>query len=478
MADAVQQVLKDVLIVDEDRNFLDYMSKLLGKYYNTKTEVSSESALALVQNGYRPVVIIASQQMPGMTGAQFLAETIKFLPESVRVMLTSFSEAKDIVPGMNLAKAYIYIKKPADDLAIIQSIRNGINYYDSLQKNKAVQKNLNLVLTELKKLKAEPPKAAEASGSDMMVPMFYELLNLSEQYYFSYHTQNVVNVVKTLAEEMHLSGRSAAAMEQAARIHLITNLVMPDRFRLTDPYELDEEEDIEKYFTFFNKPLSKIRHIKELDLAVRIIEQMWERYDGTGYPHKIKGEELNIESQILAMAVIFDNQAYRLPFARLGELRASSELIQTQVDTQQRVNEALKVLYRNISWFDKDLMRIFTFVEKNKVNSVLVPKRGDLKLRNRDFKEEKLVVNATAAAVAGNDKLEMEVTIGEKTYKEKVVLVEDLKAGMIMGSNVVSKAGMLIVKREQKLTEGLIQNIQQLQKNDSLREDITILLPA
>jgi response regulator RpfG family c-di-GMP phosphodiesterase len=466
--------LQNILIVDEDEKLIQHLANLLSKFYSLKTATNGNAGLELLQKGYRPAVIMASQTMQGLTGGQLLAESMKYIPESIRIILTSLTQPKEIVPAMSQGKAYMYLQKPVNDLQFIQSIRNSLDHYESQQKVKGLQKNLAMTLTELKKMKSETT-AVTGKTDGGIVNLLSEIIALAESYYYSYHTQNVVQIVKTLGAELQLPEGRLLLLEAAAKIHLIVYTAMPERFRLRDPHEIDESE-LNEYFVFFRKPLNVLRNNKELEQPVKIIENMWERADGKGFPTGIDLEDLSIESQILSLAVLYDNITYRLGYDKLTTLRQSDELIQTQVETNERHNDAMKFIYRNSAGFDKDLMRIFTFVEKNKTNSALVPKRGDLKLRNKEYIAKKVPVNTESSSIQEEERVSAVVKIGDRKFAEKPILIDDLRPDMIVANNIVAKSGMLIVRQEQKLTENLIQNIQQLFQNDQLRDSISVLV--
>lgn len=468
------KILRDILIVDEDENLLQHLTTLLSKFYNVRPVTNGKAGLELLQKGYKPAVILASQTMQGISGGQFLAESLNFTPDSIRIIITSLTHPKEIVPAMSQGKAYMYLQKPVNDLQFIQSIRNSVEFFESQQKVKSLQKNLTITLTELKKMRTQPKEISEKPNISL-ITFISDLITQTENLYFSAHNQNVVLFTKTLGEELHLSEKRLSLLESASKIHMFYNIAMPERLKLFDPYQL-EDDDYNEYFIHFRKSFNLLKTNKEIEQCIKIIEQIWERQDGTGYPAGIAQEFHLIESQILAIAVIYDNITYRLPFEKLSKFRQSPELIQTQVETIERHNEALKFIYRNSHWFNKDLMRIFTFIEKNKTNSALVPKRGDLKIKNREYVAAKI---NTASGTGGDERKEglAIVKIGDRKFAEKPIMIEDLKPGMIVSNNIVAKSGMLIVPQEQKLTENLIQNIQQLFQNDQLRDSVSILVP-
>ncbi|MDH5609899.1 MAG: response regulator, partial [Cyclobacteriaceae bacterium] len=89
------------------------------------------------------------QRMPQMTGIEFLKETIPTHPETVRMILTGFSDVKDIIAAINDGKVYAYITKPwhKDELKI--SIDNAL---DKLLEKKRTEEEIDALKKEIERL--------------------------------------------------------------------------------------------------------------------------------------------------------------------------------------------------------------------------------------------------------------------------------------------------------------------------------------
>jgi DNA-binding NtrC family response regulator len=103
-----------VLCVDDEPGILRSLQWLLQKDFDVKTAVGGEDGLRVVkENDFD--VIISDQRMPGMTGAQFLAQAKTLSPRSMRLLLTGYSDVPAMISSVNEAEIWHFIKKPWDN---------------------------------------------------------------------------------------------------------------------------------------------------------------------------------------------------------------------------------------------------------------------------------------------------------------------------------------------------------------------------
>ncbi len=114
---------------------------------------SGESALDSIKTADQPFsLIISDQRMPGMQGTQFLEHAKKLNPETIRFLLTGYSEMQIIINAVNKGSVQGYLSKPWDKDEIIKAIRSGIKQYERFLENKnliSLAKKQNAKLYEL-----------------------------------------------------------------------------------------------------------------------------------------------------------------------------------------------------------------------------------------------------------------------------------------------------------------------------------------
>lgn len=118
-----------ILIVDDERENLDTFELNFGRKFNVVTASSGAEALELAEN-HELAVAISDQRMPEMTGTEFLAKLRKKSPQTVRMIVTGYTDIDAVVAAINEGAITRYIRKPweAKDLEMI--IRNALQQYE------------------------------------------------------------------------------------------------------------------------------------------------------------------------------------------------------------------------------------------------------------------------------------------------------------------------------------------------------------
>jgi two-component system, probable response regulator PhcQ len=118
-----------VLIVDDDPNLLDSLRRALRREpYTVLTAQSSQEALGILES--TPVdVIISDQNMPGMSGTDFLKCVCARYPAITRFMLTGKATLDNAVDAINNGGISRFFQKPCDPVDLIISIRQGLQHH-------------------------------------------------------------------------------------------------------------------------------------------------------------------------------------------------------------------------------------------------------------------------------------------------------------------------------------------------------------
>ncbi|MGR8931849.1 MAG: response regulator [Gammaproteobacteria bacterium] len=151
-----------ILLVDDEPNVLTALSRLL-KNYRLTTAASGEEALRLA-NQLRFDLVISDYRMPGMNGIEFLCKFKLVQPNAIRMVLTGFADLQGMQQAINEAEVFRFINKPWDNLEILHSVENGLEYRRILLENRiladqvrAQQALLDEKTAILKMLESEEP---------------------------------------------------------------------------------------------------------------------------------------------------------------------------------------------------------------------------------------------------------------------------------------------------------------------------------
>ncbi len=161
--------------------------------------------------------------------------------------------------------------------------------------------------------------------SSAMARSLISLIGFRDQYTSS-HSARVANYVRAIATQLGLSDEETETTVFAASVHDIGKIGIPDHI-LLKPGKLSEEEFawIQKYPEW---GWMTLRHLDGFQQAALLVLHQHERVDGSGYPNKLRGEEIPLGSRIITVADSFDALTTDRPYHRaFSHVEALAELI-------------------------------------------------------------------------------------------------------------------------------------------------------
>lgn len=122
-----------ILVVDDEPDNLDLLYRTFRRDFNVLKADSGVSALELLAKEGEVAVIISDQRMPEMKGTEFLSKTVPQFPDTVRIILTGFTDIEDLVEAINAGQVYKYITKPWDPGELKAVVQRAAETYDLLK---------------------------------------------------------------------------------------------------------------------------------------------------------------------------------------------------------------------------------------------------------------------------------------------------------------------------------------------------------
>ena len=138
----------NILYVDDEENNLVVFKNAFFRDYNVHTALSAEEGLSILDQ-YLIHLIITDQKMPGMTGVEFLEVVVKSHPDTMRMILTAYSDIDFIMRAVNKCGIYRYILKPWDTRELKIIIDKALLNYQLAQDKKHLLENLEKANREL-----------------------------------------------------------------------------------------------------------------------------------------------------------------------------------------------------------------------------------------------------------------------------------------------------------------------------------------
>lgn len=136
-----------ILYVDDEAHNLTSFVATFRKEYKIHTATSGSEALEIMRNNEIKLVI-TDQRMPEMTGIQLLEKLSPEFPDSIRMILTGFSDIEVIIEAINSGRVFRYITKPWDENELRMTIENARQLFELQTSNRELMMNLQQKVEE------------------------------------------------------------------------------------------------------------------------------------------------------------------------------------------------------------------------------------------------------------------------------------------------------------------------------------------
>jgi len=323
----------NILIVDDSKTDITIISNILNDY-SLLVALDGFEAMRLIQNNPDISIVLLDLSMPGMDGFEVLQalKDNQELNDLDVIILTNYDEVENEIKGLELG-AVDYIRKPVN----IQSIRKRIEIHTNLQN---ARKKLEMYNADLERDVALRTSELVMTR-DMTINALISLLELRD-IESSNHTKRTRMMMKALCEQIRTSEKYKDIMTDdyiallcsTAPLHDIGKIGIPDCI-LSKPGKLTSEEfEIMKKHVDYGMASIRLPEYKSLsanfnEVATEIISTHHEKYDGTGYPNGLKGEEIPLSGRLMAIIDVFDalvnKRVYKPAFSYEDSLKIISE---------------------------------------------------------------------------------------------------------------------------------------------------------
>ena len=135
-----------ILLVDDEENIIRSLVRLLRRDgYNILTALGGNEGLDILSNN-KVGVIVSDQRMPGMSGVEFLSQVKEFYPDTIRIVLSGYTDLNSVTDAINQGEIYKFLTKPWDDALLRANIEDAFKYFRMFRENErlgAELKHLN-----------------------------------------------------------------------------------------------------------------------------------------------------------------------------------------------------------------------------------------------------------------------------------------------------------------------------------------------
>jgi len=125
-----------IMLVDDEIENINVLRQLLEAHFQIITGLNGAEALELIDNMVDPTkiqLIITDQRMPLVTGVEFLEQIVDRMPDTIRIILTGYSDTQVIIDAINKARLYKFMTKPFDPVELSMTVKRGVEAFQMRQ---------------------------------------------------------------------------------------------------------------------------------------------------------------------------------------------------------------------------------------------------------------------------------------------------------------------------------------------------------
>src|SRR3954466_3606948 len=291
-----------ILIVDDEEAIRESVASMLSiAGYRCQQACSGVEALAVLESGEEFELMLSDLMMAELDGIGLLERTKEKYPDMPVIMVTAVHDISVALAAIRNG-AYDYLLKPFEREQLLATVRRALENRRLRMENRVYQSNLESLVAARTEQLRQAMRDLERSY-DVTLEALGDALDLKDAETEG-HSKRVTAFTIAMARAMGLNGDRIRVIARGAFLHDIGKMAIPDAI-LRKPGALTEDEtEIMKEHCY--RGYQMLRKIPFLAEAADIVYSHQEKYDGSGYPRNLKGEQITLGARIFAVADTLD----------------------------------------------------------------------------------------------------------------------------------------------------------------------------
>jgi len=291
-----------ILIVDDEEAIREIVASMLTMAgYLCQQAGSGIEALAVLQSGEEFELMLSDLMMAELDGIGLLERTKEKYPDMPVVMVTAVHDISVALAALRNG-AYDYLLKPFEREQLLATVRRAMENRRLKLENRAYQVNLETLVAARTEQLRQAMSDLERSY-DITLEALGDALDLKDAETEG-HSKRVTAFTIAIARAMGLSSDRIRIIARGAFLHDIGKMAIPDEI-LRKPGALTPDQvNIMKEHCWHGYQI--LRKIPFLTEAAEIVYAHQEKWDGSGYPRGLKGDEIPLGARIFSLADTMD----------------------------------------------------------------------------------------------------------------------------------------------------------------------------
>jgi adenylate cyclase len=277
-----------IMFVDDEAANLRLLERLFRNTHDVLTATSGAQALEMLET-HDVALIISDQRMPEMKGSDFLKAAAELRPQTVRMILTGYTDVGDLVEAINSGVVYRYITKPWINEELQQTVKRSLQHYETMKAQRQLQLHNERLQSRLKTMRD--------SYVDTLLTLLEERRPGSLR-----HAERTAETASAIGESLRLERLDVEQVALAARLHEVALLHVSGN---TAPGRIDPA-GITSISEEIGRGLDLLDSAGLEDVA-DVLRYQFERPDGSGAPYGFAGDQIPLASRIVSAATYYED---------------------------------------------------------------------------------------------------------------------------------------------------------------------------
>jgi putative two-component system response regulator len=307
-----------ILLVDDEAANLRLLDQIFRRDFNVITASSGEEAILMLEQ-HDITLLITTHRQPGMNEIELLRHAAELRPHIVRIILTDHADVDALVEAINCGQVYKYVTKPWKKDELRLTVERAVDHYETNKARHDLALTNQRLVTRMKKM---------TRGFLLAIT---DALEAKDEYTRG-HAQRVSGYATAIGRRLELDAATLEQLSLAAFLHDIGKIGTPDSIFLKPGTLTGEERAVMQHHSQCGARL--LREITDMEDVACSVLHHHEHFDGTGYPHALRGEQIPLMSRIILVADAYDAMTNPRAFREAWDHEAALEQLRKRSGAQ------------------------------------------------------------------------------------------------------------------------------------------------